>query len=92
MSCLAKKGCRDSLFGMIDKYFTALTQTPQGTRPLTHWRALPAPVLAGWQEKGAGSYSKRPRALGTVDAVKAVCMTVRGMYLHMKLISQQFCW
>ena len=25
----------------------------QGTCPLTHYRALPEPVLAGWQEKGA---------------------------------------
>jgi len=31
----------------------ALPQTPQGTRPLTHFRALPEPVLAGRQEKGA---------------------------------------
>ena len=26
---------------------------PQGTRPLTHFQALPEPVLAGRQEKGA---------------------------------------
>jgi hypothetical protein len=25
----------------------------QGASPLTHLRALPEPVLAGWQEKGA---------------------------------------
>ena len=28
-------------------------KNPQGTSPLTHFRALPEPVLAGWQEKGA---------------------------------------
>ena len=28
-------------------------KNPQGTSPLTHLRALPEPVLAGWQEKGA---------------------------------------
>lgn len=28
-------------------------ENPQGTRPLTHYRALPEPVLAGRQEKGA---------------------------------------
>ena len=28
-------------------------KNPQGTSPLTHQRALPAPVLAGRQEKGA---------------------------------------
>ena len=28
-------------------------ENPQGTSPLTHFRALPEPVLAGWQEKGA---------------------------------------
>jgi len=28
-------------------------KNPQGTRPLTHFRALPEPALAGWQEKGA---------------------------------------
>ena len=26
---------------------------PQGTGPLTHFRALPEPILAGRQEKGA---------------------------------------
>ncbi|MDY5434560.1 hypothetical protein, partial [Bacteroides pyogenes] len=26
---------------------------PQGTCPLTHYRALPEPILAGRQEKGA---------------------------------------
>ena len=26
---------------------------PQGTRPLTHFRALPEPILAGRLEKGA---------------------------------------
>lgn len=31
----------------------ALPQTLQGTSPLTHFRALPEPILAGWQEKGA---------------------------------------
>ncbi len=28
-------------------------ENPQGTRPLTHYRALPEPILAGRQEKGA---------------------------------------
>ena len=28
-------------------------ENPQGTSPLTHYRALPEPVLAGRQEKGA---------------------------------------
>ena len=28
-------------------------ENPQGTRPLTRFRALPEPVLAGRQEKGA---------------------------------------
>ena len=28
-------------------------ENPQGTRPLTHFRALPEPILAGRQEKGA---------------------------------------
>ena len=28
-------------------------ENPQGTSPLTRFRALPEPVLAGWQEKGA---------------------------------------
>ena len=28
-------------------------ENPQGTSPLTHFRTLPEPVLAGWQEKGA---------------------------------------
>ena len=28
-------------------------KNPQGTSPLTHFRALPGPVLAGRQEKGA---------------------------------------
>ena len=28
-------------------------ENPQGTSPLTHFRALPEPVLAGRQEKGA---------------------------------------
>ena len=28
-------------------------ENPQGTSPLTHFRALPGPVLAGRQEKGA---------------------------------------
>ena len=28
-------------------------KNPQGTDPLTHFRALPEPVLAGRQEKGA---------------------------------------
>ena len=28
-------------------------KNPQGTCPLTHYRALPEPVLAGRQEKGA---------------------------------------
>ena len=32
--------------GLCPKY-------PQGTRPLTHFQALPEPVLAGRQEKGA---------------------------------------
>ena len=30
-------------------------ENPQGTSPLTHFRALPAPVLAGWQENGAAA-------------------------------------
>ena len=33
----------------------ALPQTLQGTSPLTHYRALPEPVLAGRQEKGAAA-------------------------------------
>ena len=28
-------------------------ENPQGTCPLTHYRALPEPILAGRQEKGA---------------------------------------
>ena len=28
-------------------------ENPQGIHPLTHYRALPGPVLAGRQEKGA---------------------------------------
>ena len=28
-------------------------KNPQGTSPLTHFRALPEPILAGRQEKGA---------------------------------------
>lgn len=28
-------------------------KNPQGTSPLTHFRALPEPILAGWREKGA---------------------------------------
>ena len=28
-------------------------KNPQGTSPLTHYRALPEPILAGRQEKGA---------------------------------------
>ena len=28
-------------------------ENPQGASPLTHYRALPGPVLAGRQEKGA---------------------------------------
>ena len=28
-------------------------KNPQGTSPLTHFRALPKPILAGRQEKGA---------------------------------------
>ena len=28
-------------------------KNPQGTSPLTHYRALPDPILAGRQEKGA---------------------------------------
>ena len=30
-------------------------ENPQGTSPLTHYRALPVPVLAGRQEKGAAA-------------------------------------
>ena len=30
-------------------------ENPQGTGPLTHYRALPGPVLAGRQEKGAAA-------------------------------------
>lgn len=30
-------------------------KNPQGTSPLTHIRALPEPVLAGWQGKGAAA-------------------------------------
>ena len=30
-------------------------ENPQGTSPLTHFRALPEPVLTGWQEKGAAA-------------------------------------
>ena len=40
----------------IDKLSEGLGLCPknlQGPRPLTHFRALPEPVLAGRQEKGA---------------------------------------
>lgn len=30
-------------------------KNPQGTSPLTHFRALPEPILAGRQEKGAAT-------------------------------------
>ena len=30
-------------------------ENPQGIHPLTHYRALPGPVLAGRQEKGAAA-------------------------------------
>ena len=39
-----------------EKHSVGLGRCPknlQGTRPLTHYRALPEPVLAGRQEKGA---------------------------------------
>ena len=42
----------------IDKLSEGLGLCPknlQGTCPLTHYRALPEPVLAGRQEKGAGA-------------------------------------
>ena len=45
---------------LVDIYSNKLSEglgqcpkNPQGTSPLTHYRALPEPILAGRQEKGA---------------------------------------
>ena len=45
---------------IVDIYSNKLSEglgqcpkNPQGTSPLTHYRALPEPILAGRQEKGA---------------------------------------
>lgn len=50
----------------IDKLSEGLglcPKNPQGTCPLTHFRALPEPVLAGRQEKGAVALFCRNRII-----------------------------
>ena len=52
----------------------------QGTRPLTHYRALPEPILAGRQEKGAVA----PFLLEQ-DNPKALCQQTFAAYPHSRI-------